>query len=188
MLAMGPRDLNSAPNSPVHCSSHSMTSFQSSELTELPVVENSQLFAQRTVRPQIHANYAIRPGATRGYIRVGSACLTTSGLSSLEGDRAQHSGTRRRNTAAGGCEVIAGAGPLWGPRVGARGVPQAHTQCQADRRCVVRMRAMIRTWVWHVTWPDIPAKGRDVPGTGQGTPHMPGHRKGCGGGQYTGMQ
>ena len=47
MLAMGPRDLNSAPCSPVHCSSHSMTSFQSSELTELPVVENSQLFAQR---------------------------------------------------------------------------------------------------------------------------------------------
>ena len=47
MLAMGPRDVNSAPYSPVHCSSHSMTSFQSSELTELPVVENSQLFAQR---------------------------------------------------------------------------------------------------------------------------------------------
>ena len=47
MLAMGPRDLNSAPYSPVHCSSHSMKSFQSSELTELPVVENSQLFAQR---------------------------------------------------------------------------------------------------------------------------------------------
>ena len=47
MLAMGPRDLNPAPYSPVHCSSHSMTSFQSSELTELPVVENSQLFAQR---------------------------------------------------------------------------------------------------------------------------------------------
>ena len=47
MLAMGPRDLNSAPYSPVHCSSHSMMSFQSSELTELPVVENSQLFAQR---------------------------------------------------------------------------------------------------------------------------------------------
>ena len=42
-----PRDLNSAPYSPVHCSSHSMTSFQSSELTELPVVENRQLFAQR---------------------------------------------------------------------------------------------------------------------------------------------
>ena len=52
MLAMGPRDLNSAPYRPVHCSSHSMTSFQSSELTELPVVENSQLFAQRTVRPR----------------------------------------------------------------------------------------------------------------------------------------
>ena len=50
MLAMGPRDLNSAPDSPVHCSSHSMTSFQSSELTELPVVENSQLFAQRAQR------------------------------------------------------------------------------------------------------------------------------------------
>ena len=47
MLAMGPRDLNSAPYSPVHCSSHSMTSFQSSELTALLVVENSQLFAQR---------------------------------------------------------------------------------------------------------------------------------------------
>ena len=47
MLAMGPRDLNSAPYSPIHCSSHSITSFQSSERTELPVVENSQLFAQR---------------------------------------------------------------------------------------------------------------------------------------------
>ena len=46
MLAMGPRDLNSAPYSPVHCSSHSMTSFQSSALTKLPVLENSQLFAQ----------------------------------------------------------------------------------------------------------------------------------------------
>ena len=48
MLAMGPKDLNCAPYSPVHCNSHSMTSFQSSELTELPVVENSQLFAQCT--------------------------------------------------------------------------------------------------------------------------------------------
>ena len=47
MLAMGTRDLKSAPYSHVHCSSHSMTSFQSSELTEIPVVENSQLFAQR---------------------------------------------------------------------------------------------------------------------------------------------
>ena len=47
MLAMGPRDLHFAPYSLVHCSSHSMTSFQSSELTELLVVENSQLFAQR---------------------------------------------------------------------------------------------------------------------------------------------
>ena len=56
MLAVGPRDLNSAPYSPVHCSSHSMTSFQSSELTELPVVENSQLFAQR-VHSARHAPY-----------------------------------------------------------------------------------------------------------------------------------
>ena len=47
MLAMGPRDLNSAPYSPFHCSSHSMRSLKSSELTELPVVENGQLFAQR---------------------------------------------------------------------------------------------------------------------------------------------
>ena len=54
MLAMGPRDLNSAPYSPVHCSSHSMTSFQSSELTELPVVENSQLFAQRGHSARYH--------------------------------------------------------------------------------------------------------------------------------------
>ena len=66
MLAMGPRNLNSAPYSPVHCSSHSMTSFQSSELTELPVVENSQRFAQRTVRPQVlrdlylHANSGLQ--------------------------------------------------------------------------------------------------------------------------------
>ena len=61
MLAMGPRDLNSAPYSPVHCSSHSMTSFQSSELTELPVLENSQLFAQRAVRPhgQVFAAYIL---------------------------------------------------------------------------------------------------------------------------------
>ena len=47
MLTMGPRDLNSAPYSPVHCGGHSMTSFQSSELTELLVVENSQIFARR---------------------------------------------------------------------------------------------------------------------------------------------
>ena len=65
MLAMGPRDLNSAPYSPVHCSSHSMTSFQSSELTELPVVENSQLFEQRahseqrTVRPLVFEGGAL---------------------------------------------------------------------------------------------------------------------------------
>ena len=63
-LAMGPRDLNSAPYSPVHCSSHSMTSFQSSELTELLVVENSQLFAQRTVRPLLPSASALRREST----------------------------------------------------------------------------------------------------------------------------
>ena len=65
MLAMGPRDLNSAPYSPVHCSSHSMTSFQSSELTELPVVENSQLFAQRAHS----ARYAPLVGGVAGASR-----------------------------------------------------------------------------------------------------------------------
>ena len=62
MLAMDPRDLNSAPYSPVHCSSHSMTSFQSSELTELPVVENSQLFAQSARSAcTARAQRAVRP-------------------------------------------------------------------------------------------------------------------------------
>ena len=61
MIAMGPRDLNPAPYSPVQCSGHSMTSFQSSELTELPVVENSQLFAKRTVRPPCQSNIAHMP-------------------------------------------------------------------------------------------------------------------------------
>ena len=58
MLAMGPRNLNSAPYSPVHCSSHSMTSFQSSELTELPVGGEQPTF--RTARAQrVHsARYA----------------------------------------------------------------------------------------------------------------------------------
>ena len=65
MLAMGPRDLNFAPYSPVHCSSHSMTSFQSSELTELPVVENSQLFAQR-VHSARYAPYLSKPGGGGG--------------------------------------------------------------------------------------------------------------------------
>ena len=70
MLAMGPRDLNSAPYSPVHCSSHSMTSFQSSELTELPVVENSQLFAQRAHSVcTAHAQRTVRP------LRQDRACV-----------------------------------------------------------------------------------------------------------------
>ena len=85
MLAMGPRDLNSAPYSPVHRSSHSMTSFQSSELTELPVVENSQLFAQRTVRPLTtdagqRRRYALRSAevaqrASGGTQWVGAPCV-----------------------------------------------------------------------------------------------------------------
>ena len=66
MLAMGPRDLNSAPYSPVHCSSHSMTSFQSSELTELPVVENSQLFAQRVHSARCAPLVATSPLPSRG--------------------------------------------------------------------------------------------------------------------------
>ena len=41
MLAMGPRDLNSAPYSPVHCSSHSMASFQSCELTNLQTYDKN---------------------------------------------------------------------------------------------------------------------------------------------------
>ena len=69
MLAMGPRDLNSAPYSPVHCSSHSMTSFQSSELTELPVVENSQLFAQRAHSAR-YAPYACANTCPNAYPRV----------------------------------------------------------------------------------------------------------------------
>ena len=60
MLAMGPRDLNFAPYSPVDCSSHSMTSSQSSELTELPVVENSQ--------PAHRARYA--PLATHKNLQI----------------------------------------------------------------------------------------------------------------------
>ena len=76
MLAMGPRDLNSAPYSPVHCSSHSMTSFQSSELTELPVVENSQLFAQRAhsaryAPPDQDPLIFIMDGGGRGALRGG---------------------------------------------------------------------------------------------------------------------
>ena len=77
MLAMGPRDLNSAPYSPVHCSSHSMTSFQSSELTELPVVENSQLFAQRAhsarYAPNILCLSQRRPGLHERCLEVTAA-------------------------------------------------------------------------------------------------------------------
>ena len=65
MLAIGPVDLNSAPYSPVHCSRHSMTSAQSSELTELPVVENSQRFAQRAHSAcTARAQRTVRPLAT----------------------------------------------------------------------------------------------------------------------------
>ena len=68
MLAMGPRDLNSAPYSPVHCSSHSMTSCQSSELTELPVVENGQLFAQRVHSARYTPHGTILPGRVGGTV------------------------------------------------------------------------------------------------------------------------
>ena len=47
----------------IYCSSHSMTSFQSSELTELPVVENSQLFAQRAHSAR-YAPWAIPRGSS----------------------------------------------------------------------------------------------------------------------------
>ena len=79
MLAMGPGDLNSAPYSPVHCSSHSMTSFQSSELTELPVVENGQLFAQRAHHAcTARAQCKVRPlGTYPGWL---SGCGTTAPL------------------------------------------------------------------------------------------------------------
>ena len=71
MLAMGPRDLNSAPYRPVHCSSHSMTSFQSSELTELPVVENSQLFAQRAHNAcTARAQRTVRPRSMQKAIQM----------------------------------------------------------------------------------------------------------------------
>ena len=81
---MGPRDLNSAPYSPVHCSSHSMTSFQSSELTELPVVENGQLFAQRahsacTARAQ--RTVCPHSGGSRSVDRlVGFCWIETQGI------------------------------------------------------------------------------------------------------------
>ena len=61
----GPRDLNSASYSPVHCSSHSMTSFQSSELTELPVVENSQLFAQCAHSARYAPNQSVSQASSR---------------------------------------------------------------------------------------------------------------------------
>ena len=46
-----------------------MTSFQSSELTELPVVENSQLFAQRA-----HSARYAPPGGGGGWTRGGRCC------------------------------------------------------------------------------------------------------------------
>ena len=81
MLTMGPRDLNSAPYSPVHCSSHSMTSFQSCELTELPVVENSQLFAQRTVRPHGHVHVGAPNAQLQNCCRVTSLLITVTNVS-----------------------------------------------------------------------------------------------------------
>ena len=78
MLAMGPRDLNSAPYSPLHCSSHSMTSFQPSELTELPVVENSQLFAQRVHSARYAPIVDIAPLVS--HVLTPSECLFPQGF------------------------------------------------------------------------------------------------------------
>ena len=93
MLAMGPRDLNSAPYSPVHCSSHSMTSFQSSELTELLVVEKSQLFAQR-----VHsARYA--PKCQKNtIIQAWSAHNQWSSTAALQGNTQQAACSRAKST------------------------------------------------------------------------------------------
>ena len=82
MLAMGPRDLNSAPYSPVHCCSHSMTSFQSSELTEVPVVENSQLFEQRAhsarYAPYCQGRICAAPALTTSSLKHASLCKGAS--------------------------------------------------------------------------------------------------------------
>ena len=83
MLAMGPRDLNSAPCSPVHCSSHSMTSFRSSELTELPAVENSQLFAQRTVRPPTICKMWLLKSLSLNYLLFIHWCFNAGSLRAL---------------------------------------------------------------------------------------------------------
>ena len=106
MLAMGPRDLNSAPYSPVHCSSHSMTSFQSSELTELPVVENSQLFAQRAHS----ARYAPPRGQPRRTFR-------RMFLSRLRHAQSQTSGCNVQRVAVLGNPPRPGAVASPGPKV-----------------------------------------------------------------------
>ena len=100
MLAMGPRDLNSAPYSPVHCSSHSMTSFQSSELTELPVVENSQLFAQRAHS----ARYAPSIGCLSAPWTFGSACRAGGGV--------EHWGAEHWGEGRGRVSALGGGGRL----------------------------------------------------------------------------
>ena len=115
MLAMGPRDLNSAPYSSVHCSSDSMTSFQSSELTELPVVENSQLFAQRAHS----ARYA--PWVCALWLGEASMCAPACGASSRASSGAEPlpsdapTGTQWR-TPCGPPPVLRASGPEPGPQ------------------------------------------------------------------------
>ena len=93
---------------PVHCSSHSMTSFQSSELTELPAVENGQLFAQRAhsaryapIDNSSHCSSASprearnasgrlpggRPGASSSFSRRPSVCTMVQDHTVPSGDR-----------------------------------------------------------------------------------------------------
>ena len=97
MLAMGPRDLNSAPYSPVHCSSHSMTSFQSSELTELPVVENSQLFTQRAhsaryapIEPTCHEKTSFAKGSGKDSTSTPECVVANNNSNPLGFERVDH--------------------------------------------------------------------------------------------------
>ena len=125
MLAMGPRDLNSAPYSPIHCSSHSMTSFQSSELTELPVVENGQLFAQRVHSARTaHGTPPQAPAATKcprpqsapvpGPVGEGSAVVTP--CSRLQRPHGGHSPAGGRHHMRHECKAVRVGGWGLGPR------------------------------------------------------------------------
>ena len=142
MLAMGPRDLNSAPYSPVRCSSHSMTSFQSSELTELPVVENSQLFAQRTVRPpnpplththtSSNGNQGPRTPRLRAIHRQGGLCtvqwcgrVTRVGVGRSRSPDHRCTGAMRRRAPFG---LRTGASPTHAPAPRTRHTPKQRSR------------------------------------------------------------